>query len=356
MTARPGWERELRSASHGEWGNWIRARCPACFSRKSEVVERFGRGENESEPWRVVRCVDCAQMYTDPQPPFEAWESFYPEDYPAHQVHARRARWHTNWRRAWERWLLRLYRGYGLDSARSHQRRLVATALAPLLGRWLDPYILPPANKPEGEGKLLDFGCGSGNYLARMRALGWDVLGVDLSARAAGIARDAFQVPVVVGTIPSSALAPRSFDLVTAWEVLEHVQRPRQTLAGIRSLLRPGGRFVLTVPNQCGWGARFFGPDWYGLDLPRHLTHFTPSTLCAMLRAEKFHIVHQSTVSHSGWLRHSARQATDAPNGECPRGWRGYRVFRSHAVSSGLSRWARRRGMGESIYVVAAVR
>jgi 2-polyprenyl-3-methyl-5-hydroxy-6-metoxy-1,4-benzoquinol methylase len=194
---------------------------------------------------------------------------------------------------------------------------------------------------------LLDVGCGSGAYLARMRALGWDVLGIDRSARTAEQARRRFGVSVVVGTIPTAELPTDKFDLVTAWQVLEHLDRPRQALSFIREALRPRGRFLLTVPNQSGWAARHFGPAWVGLDLPRHLAHFTPETLPRMLAAEGFRIIHQSTLGQSGWIRHSARATS-----RLGTRWQ-QRVFRSKILSRAISAWNVRRGRGESLFVVA---
>lgn len=342
MNPRP--DKELRAAGHGEWGNWVSVRCPACFSRKSSPVPLFMPSEGQVEAWRVVRCADCGQMYTDPQPPFESWEEFYPEDYPAHRIPVKRHRWHTGFRRQWDRWLLSLYRGYPPERS-AVRRRTLATLLAPILGTRLDPYVLPAGKRPRA--KLLDFGCGSGSYLAKMRDLGWDVLGVDLSERAVRQARMVHDVPAMVGTIPSRDLPAKSFDLITAWEVLEHLQRPRQALAGMRGLLRPNGRLVMTVPNQTGWAARYFGPDWVGLDLPRHLTHFSASTLSAMLNLEGFRVIHLSTTCHSGWIRHSARRLLARE-----RSMRG-RLLATHAYSSFTSRMAKRHDRAESIYVVA---
>ena len=180
-----------------------------------------------------------------------------------------------------------------------------------------------------------------------MRELGWDVLGIERSARAAEHARATFGVSVVEGTIPCPELPRGEFDLITAWQVLEHVDRPRQTLAGMRELLRPQGRLMLTVPNQSSWAASIFGPAWAGLDLPRHLSHFTPQTLRRMVEAEGFRVSHLTTLRHAGWIRHSARHATRA-NGRI-RHW----TLRTKPVSRLVSAWACLRGNGESIYLVA---
>lgn len=315
----------------------IAARCPFCFSRSSSAIDELSAVDGPV--WRVVGCDDCGQRFTNPRPRSEDWRRFYREDYKPHQLKIKTERWHSRLRRRLDRWLLDWYRGYSATD-HSHSRRRWATLLSPLVGGMLDPYI-PPRH---GEGMLLDVGCGPGRYLARMRELGWDVLGLDRSRWAAETARTHFGVPVVVDTLPSEELPAGEFDLVTAWEVLEHLDRPRQALAGIRELLRPTGRLMLTVPNQDGWAAKTFGSAWVGLDLPRHLTHFSPKTLARMLQAEHFEIVHLATLGQSGWIRHSARAF--------PFGSK-LRLFGSKLISRIASGLAVKRDAGESIYVIA---
>ena len=63
------------------------------------------------------------------------------------------------------------------------------------------------------------------------------------------------------------------------WSSLEHVHEPRLAVRAAREVLRPGGLLVVYVPNLGSWSFRTFGEHWFALDLPRHLTHFTPETL-----------------------------------------------------------------------------
>ena len=94
------------------------------------------------------------------------------------------------------------------------------------------------------------------------------------------------------------------------WQSLEHVHHPRPVLREACKLLAPGGKLVAAVPNIDSLPFRWFGADWFALDLPRHLTHFTPMTLTLMLQRAGFRIAEVRMVRHSLWLRKSAQLAS----------------------------------------------
>ncbi len=81
------------------------------------------------------------------------------------------------------------------------------------------------------------------------------------------------------GELDSLPLEAESFDLVIVWHALEHVEDPLGTLEIAARLLCSSGRLVIAVPNFSSWQAQVFGPQWFHLDVPRHLYHFTPQTL-----------------------------------------------------------------------------
>jgi SAM-dependent methyltransferase len=88
-----------------------------------------------------------------------------------------------------------------------------------------------------------------------------------------------------------------SFEIVTLWHVMEHLPHPVETLKRIRALLKPGGILVTAVPNFDSVQAQVFRSRWYHLEVPRHLYHFTPTTLRRLLDAEGFDVLaeyHQS--------------------------------------------------------------
>jgi SAM-dependent methyltransferase len=146
-----------------------------------------------------------------------------------------------------------------------------------------------------------------------MHRQGWQVTGVDVSLAAVERVRGVLGLPALLGSLPHPQLKPSSFDVLTMWHSLEHVHRPLEVLHEARRLLAPGGKLIVAVPNIDSLPFRWFGPAWFGLELPRHLTHFTPWALHLMLETAGFRVVRQRWVRHSDWLRASARLACRRP-------------------------------------------
>ena len=144
-----------------------------------------------------------------------------------------------------------------------------------------DSAVLSVANLPPGQGRrLLDVGSGSGDFLLRMRARGWDVLGVEPDPVAAAAARRK-DLDVRDGMLADAALPDDTFDAIVLSHVIEHVHDPVALLSECGRVLRPGGRLVVLTPNLSSVGHRRFGPDWRGLEPPRHLHVFSLRSLAA---------------------------------------------------------------------------
>jgi SAM-dependent methyltransferase len=242
--------------------------------RCSPVLEAPDMGRGEPGLWfAVVRCDECGLQFTSPRPNAETIGQFYPEQYRPHR------------------------------RPRIKARAVRSAPWAALFGR---PCVERRALPWHGSGRLLDFGCGGGSFLERMHRQGWQVTGIDNSSAAVAKVRAELGVPVLEGTLPHDDLPPASFDVITMWHSLEHVHEPLKVLRAAYRLLTTGGRIVVAVPNIDSEPARQFGPAWFGLDLPRHLTHFTPPTLKRMLERAGFHVGRVRMIRHSDWLRSSA--------------------------------------------------
>jgi 2-polyprenyl-3-methyl-5-hydroxy-6-metoxy-1,4-benzoquinol methylase len=140
----------------------------------------------------------------------------------------------------------------------------------------------PPLRKM---GRILDVGCSNGAYLAALRSQGWEVEGIEMDGVAADYAINERRLKVTTGDAESvlARLPDQSYDVVTMWHLLEHLFDPAAALANARRILRPGGMLMLEVPNFAATLAGIFRKNWFALDVPRHLYHFTPDTLRALL-------------------------------------------------------------------------
>jgi 2-polyprenyl-3-methyl-5-hydroxy-6-metoxy-1,4-benzoquinol methylase len=136
----------------------------------------------------------------------------------------------------------------------------------------------------EKPGRLLDVGCGSGKFLHKMAERGWQGVGTDFDEKAIEHARtryerDGLNLRFYAGDLSDAGLSAASFDAVTMNHVIEHVPDPKELLQQIHRLLKLGGRLVAATPNVKSFGHSRFGPDWRGLEPPRHLQIFSPRAL-----------------------------------------------------------------------------
>jgi SAM-dependent methyltransferase len=179
---------------------------------------------------------------------------------------------------------------------------LAATILRRLYLRRVDGWL----RRLPARGRVLEIGAGTGWMLGAFRARGWLAVGSERSLASAITARDASGAAMFVGDL--SAVRPgETIDLIVMFHVLEHLADPSHALRDAAARLRPGGTLVLGVPNVGSWQARFAGPHWMHLDVPRHLVHFTPDSLERALRRAGFRLarIDFRSLEHDplGWVQ-----------------------------------------------------
>jgi len=134
----------------------------------------------------------------------------------------------------------------------------------------------------QSKGNVLDIGCGTGAFIHTMQQAGWETTGLEPDETARKKAAELYQInPLPSGEL--FALPANSFDAVTMWHVLEHVHELHEYVAQIKLLLKPGGKFVVAVPNYTSPDALHYQQFWAALDVPRHLYHFSPASMKALM-------------------------------------------------------------------------
>jgi SAM-dependent methyltransferase len=154
-------------------------------------------------------------------------------------------------------------------------------------------------------GRLLDVGCAAGFFLVEAQA-GFRVRGVELSEFASRFARDEFGLDVVTGTLHEAAFDKASFDLVTLWDVIEHVPDPAAVLSEVARVLAPDGRAVLTTGDIGSAYARSRGADWHLMTPPWHLYFFSRATMATLATKAGLRVVHiaaRGVAGDGAWAR-----------------------------------------------------
>ncbi len=134
---------------------------------------------------------------------------------------------------------------------------------------------------------LLDIGCGEGFFLFNASSAGYNARGIELSQDAAEYARREFGLDVEARPFEELRLPENRFDVVTLWQVLEHVPHPLAILREVHRILKPGGLLALSTPDIGGTPARILGRRWWNIRMV-HINQFTTDTMTTLLRNAGF--------------------------------------------------------------------
>ena len=258
--------------------------CPNCYlcEEPGESLYEQLRDRLYGAPgsWNLRRCSNakCGMVWLDPMPVEEdisrAYRTYYTHDTEAPQEETSARRVQSRIRSAY------ISAKYGY---REKSRDLWAPLLA--MAAYLDP--IRRANydfsvfyqEYKVGGRLLELGCGNGARLKSMQELGWQVEGVDFDPEAVSQAKRR-GIPVHLGTLAEQKFPDASFDAIVGIHFVEHILDPLGMLQECRRLLKPGGgQLVMLTPNAASWGHATYKTDWRGLEPPRHLHIFTPSSI-----------------------------------------------------------------------------
>ena len=138
-------------------------------------------------------------------------------------------------------------------------------------------------------GRLLDIGTGTGYFSALMQQLGWNVSAIEKNAAARKFALERFNLEVMSeSSLPE--LPVGSFDVITLWHVMEHLEHLQDTWEKLYQLLDSRGVLIVAVPNSDSYDARKYKEHWAAYDVPRHLWHFTADSIHLLASQHNFEL------------------------------------------------------------------
>ena len=227
-------------------------KCIVCGSATQQLVWTVHDSLlNYPGEFKIVRCLVCGTLRMSPRPPFQQRRESFDDRYPLFD--------------------------WALGRKRAEAPRRIARFAAQI----------DQINNRHRPGRLLDVGCGDGYFLLGMQQRGWQVRGIELNGKVAAYAREELDLDVVAGA-EHEVDWDGQYDCITMLGVLEDVDDPAALLGRCHEHLADDGMLVVQTHNIASWEARLFGPDWFNVEAPRHVWHFTPQTLERLLADNHF--------------------------------------------------------------------
>lgn len=230
--------------------------CPSCNHPQFDNYLICQDYTVTNESFALVKCTKCELVFTNPRPKDDELGKYYQsEEYISH----------TDKGNSLINVLYKLVRSYTL----SQKRKLI--------------------NSYNSNGTVLDYGCGTGNFLKALQKKGRLVYGIEPDAKARKIVSD--KLTSKIHSSIQEIQGDTKFDVVTAWHVIEHVSNLKETLKDIRKKINKGGYFIVAVPNLKSFDSTYYGEHWAAYDVPRHLYHFSQSSFKNLAEKTKFKLV-----------------------------------------------------------------
>ena len=148
---------------------------------------------------------------------------------------------------------------------------------------------------------ILDIGAGTGDFLSICEKNNWSVVGVEPNLKARTIAKEKIQNAKVYSSIEeltyesshttSQNLQPTTYNIITLWQVLEHVPNLNEYVSTLKQLLKPNGTLIIAVPNYKSYDANYYKEFWAAYDVPRHLWHFSKLAIAKVFHQQEMTIL-----------------------------------------------------------------
>ena len=231
--------------------------CPVCSKDDFSLFLKTRDYFLTQEDFTIDKCANCGFVFTNPIPPLSELPKYYDSpDYLSHTANAS----------SFTAKVYKLFRNANIKNKFK------------LVNRY-------------AKGKsILDIGCGTGELLNYFQEEGWKTRGVEPNQSARIFATKNYQLEVFDENELNS-FEENSFDVISMWHVLEHVPDLSGRMKQLKRLVKKDGLLVIALPNLDSPDAAKYGPYWAGLDVPRHLYHFTEDTFRGLLENHKMELI-----------------------------------------------------------------
>ncbi|MDO8966560.1 class I SAM-dependent methyltransferase [Algoriphagus sp.] len=223
------------------------SKCPLCksgrFLNYAEITDHAVSKEN----FILCKCSNCELLFTNPRPTEDKIGPYY--NFPEYYSHEDKAKNLTQW-------IYQKVRNFSISKKVDFIRRL------------------------KRKGKLLDYGCGTGEFLKAAKNKGWKISGIEPNEKARNQAN--LKLNEKVKNSIEELNKNSDYDIITLFHVLEHIHELRKTLKKIITHLKSDGYLIIAVPNADSWDGKKYGKYWAGWDVPRHLYHFNSKSIEAL--------------------------------------------------------------------------
>jgi SAM-dependent methyltransferase len=210
----------------------------------------------------LERCTQCGLVFQNPRPASSSLPDIYPDSYDQYLTTATFTSPLTKWDKT-----------YGLRK----QANAVINHIQ--------------------SGKILDVGCGPGNFLAYIQNLpGWEAVGIEPNKTASEYARSHLGLNIITSSLEDVNFPDNEFDVITLWNVIEHLSNPLESLIKLRRWIKPRGLLVFNTPNLDSLDARIFNRYWIGYELPRHFYVFSSSTITRLVERAGYDLLESRCI------------------------------------------------------------
>jgi 2-polyprenyl-3-methyl-5-hydroxy-6-metoxy-1,4-benzoquinol methylase len=220
------------------------SKCPLCksglFLNYTEIIDHAV----SKESFIICKCQKCSLLFTNPRPEEEQIGPYY--DFPEYYSHQKN-----------NKSLTQVIYNKVRDYAVSEKVKLITEL--------------------KGNGKILDYGCGTGEFLNAAKIKGWKIKGIEPTSKARNQA-NAILENMVIENIDQIE-DKKKYDIISLFHVLEHIHSLRKTIKKIIKHLKSDGYILIAIPNPESYDAIQYGKEWAGWDVPRHLYHFNETAI-----------------------------------------------------------------------------